>query len=299
LTLFGLVALLWGVPYLLIAEALDSGFGAISLVAARVVVGAVVLMCLTGADATRLIRRDPLRVGVLALVEVAIPFTLIGLAEHSVSSGTAGVLIATEPFFVLVWSSLIVRPRSHASARLVPGSALGFTGVLVLLGGPDMGVGAWLLLAAAGCYGLGAVLVGGWFADVPSLSVSAAMLGVAAPITVAVSVPVDGVPSVGVRGIVAVLLLGAACTAGGFPAFFALIRTAGAHSASLITYVAPVVALVLGLAFRGEAVTISSIGGTVLVLGGAWICLRPTDSSTTTPSGSTTLPSREPSGTDR
>ncbi|WP_344810128.1 DMT family transporter [Microlunatus ginsengisoli] len=278
--LFAAVSLLWGVPYLLVAEALDAGVGAFALVASRVVVGAAVLMVLVGGDAARLIHRTPLRVGVLALVEVAIPFTLIAVAERSVSSGTAGVLIALEPFFVLVWSGLIVRGKASAWARLVPGSVLGFTGVLVLLGAPGAGVGAWLLVAAAACYGLGAVLVARWFATEPSLPIAAAMLVVAAPIAVVVAGFVDGMPPASVRGVVAMVLLGAACTAGGFAAFFALIKTAGAHSASLITYVAPIVALAVGVAFRGESLTFGSVLGTTLVLAGAWICLRYASGST-------------------
>lgn len=274
LTLFGIVSVLWGIPYLLIAEALDAGLGALTVVSSRILVGGVVLMALVGASALRLLGRAPWRVAVLAVVEVVIPFTLIAVAQHSVTSGTAGVLIALEPFFVLIWAGLVVRGSRPAWTRTVPGSIVGFAGVVTLLGSPGGGAHAWLLVAAAASYGLGAVLVGHWFADEPGLSASAAMLVIASPITTLIALPIDGIPELTMPGVSAVVLLGAACTAGGFAAFFALINAAGPHGASLITYAAPVVALTAGTVLRSEPLTAGSIAGAAMILAGAWVCLR-------------------------
>jgi drug/metabolite transporter (DMT)-like permease len=63
-------------------------------------------------------------------------------------------------------------------------------------------------------------------------------------------------------------------TAGGFAAFFALIKNAGAHGARLITYAAPVVALAAGFAIRDEPLSMKSVIGTVFILLGAGFCLR-------------------------
>lgn len=274
LALFSLVSVLWGVPYLLIAEALDAGLGPLTVVAARVFVGALLLVAVVRAKALYVLRRAPGRTALLAIVEVAIPFILIAAAERSVTSGTAGVLIALEPFFVLIWSGLVASGVHQAWARIIPGSVLGFSGVLALMGTPGGGVGAWLLIAAAGSYGLGAVLIDHWFADLPSLSVSAAMLIMATPLTVLIALATEGAPRPTIAGATAIVLLGVACTAGGFAAFFALIKNAGAHSASLITYAAPVVALAVGVAVRNEPMSMRSALGTMLILLAAWFCLR-------------------------
>lgn len=272
--LFALVSILWGIPYLLIAEALDTGLGPLAIVAGRVLVGALVLVAVVRTRALEVLRQAPRRTALLAVVEVLIPFTLIAVAERSVTSGTAGVLISLEPFFVLVWSVLLASGVRQPWARILPGSILGFSGVLLLMGTPSAGIGAWLLIAAAACYALGAVLIDHWFADLPSLTVAAAMLIVATPLTMLTALTMEGPPRWTTAGAAAVVLLGAACTAGGFAAFFALIKNAGAHGASLITYAAPVVALAAGVAIRSEPVSMQSGIGTVLILLGAWFCLR-------------------------
>lgn len=130
-----------------------------------------------------------------------------------------------------------------------------------------------MLLVAAALYALGAMLIGHWFADAPSLPLAAVTLLVSASVTLAL-VPLEGMPSLTTRGTVALLVLGAACTAGGMAAFFALIAEAGAHSASLITYAAPVVAVAVGWAVRDQPVTLRMLAGTALVLLGAWVCMR-------------------------
>jgi drug/metabolite transporter (DMT)-like permease len=290
LALFCVVSILWGVPYLLIAEALDAGLGPLTVVAGRVLVGTLVLAAVVRTRALDMLRHAPGRTALLAVVEVLIPFTLIAVAERTVTSGTAGVLISLVPFFVLVWSVLVASGVHQSWARILPGSLLGFSGVLVLMGSPSGGIGAWLLIAAAACYALGAVLIDRWFADLPSLSVSAAMLIVATPLTMLTALTAEGFPrstTAGATAVTAVILLGAACTAGGFAAFFALIKNAGAHGASLITYAAPVVALAAGVALRSEPVSMQSGIGTVLILLGAWFCLRQRPARARTSAGGT------------
>ncbi len=195
LMLFALVSILWGIPYLLIAEALDTGLGPLAIVAGRVLVGALVLVAVVRTRALEVLRQAPRKTALLAVVEVLIPFTLIAVAERSVTSGTAGVLISLEPFFVLVWSVLLASGVRQSWARILPGSVLGFSGVLLLMGTPSAGIGAWLLIAAAACYALGAVLIDHWFADLPSLTVAAAMLIVATPLTMLTALTMEGASS--------------------------------------------------------------------------------------------------------
>jgi drug/metabolite transporter (DMT)-like permease len=161
------------------------------------------------------------------------------------------------------------------------------------MGTPGGGTGAWLLIAAAGCYALGAVLIDRWFADLPSLSVSAAMLIAATPLTMLIALPLEGSPRWTTAGVTAVILLGAARTAGGFAAFFALIKNAGAHGASLITYAAPVVALAAGFAIRDEPLSMPSAIGTVLILLGAWFCLRQRPAPPPTSAGGPAIPASQ------
>lgn len=274
--LFLIVSVVWGIPYLLIAVALRDGFGPLTIVAARVALGAAILLAAAARRIPRLLRSHPRKVLVLALAEVVVPFALITMGEQSISSSLAGILIATEPAWVAVFAWLI-GGQALPGTRAWAGIAVGFAGVVVLLGAPGSGPGAPAVLAAAACYAVGAVLVAHWFAHVPSLTVAAGVLLVAAPITAALAVAVElrtGLPSSTGTGLLALAALGVACTAGGLAAFFALIKEAGPGNAALITYAAPIVALAAGVALLHEPLRPNNLIGCALILLGAAVVMR-------------------------
>ncbi|WP_030457217.1 DMT family transporter [Herbidospora cretacea] len=273
LVLFLITCVLWGVPYLLISVALE-GLGPVGVVAGRVALGALVLLPLAWRRGLpRLLRERWRPLALLAVVEVAVPFTLIAVGERTVSSGLAGVLIATEPLFVLALG-LFWGERERLTRGAWAGVALGFLGVVVLLGVAGAGAGALLILAASACYAVGAILMHRLFHDLPPLTVSAGMLALAAGPLLAVAALTEPEPQLTTRVVLAVLGLGVACTAGGFTAFFALIAIEGPARAAFITYVAPVVAVAAGVLLLSEPVTARTIIGTVLILAGAALAAR-------------------------
>jgi drug/metabolite transporter (DMT)-like permease len=272
--LFAAVALLWGIPYLFIGIALRHGVGPLSTAAGRVLLAAAVLapFALRSRGRALLAGRWP-RLGVLAVVEVVVPFSLIPLGELTVSSALTGVLIATEPMFVL-FVGLALGGRRRPTAGALVGLAVGFAGVVVLLGVEGSGPGAPAIVLAAACYGLGAVLVGRWFGDVAPVVVTAGLLALAAPVLVALALLVEPLPAPSWPGLGAVVVLGLLCTLTGFVAFFDLVARAGPDRASLITYVAPVVAVVCGAVLLAEPVGVRTVVGTGLILVGAWLATR-------------------------
>ncbi|MEV1292656.1 DMT family transporter [Pseudonocardia sp. NPDC049635] len=272
--LFVVVSVLWGVPYLLIGVLLRDGVGPLSTAAARVLLALAVLLPLAfrGRHAAP-VRGRWGRLAVLALVEVVVPFSLIPLGGQTVSSGTSGVLIATEPLFVLV-VGLVLGTRARPGPAAVIGIVVGFAGVVVLLGVEGPGPGVGLLVAAAAFYAVGAVLVSRWFGDLPAIPVVAAVLMLAAPVLTVTAVLVEPLPAPSAAGWAALAVLGLVTTPGGFVAFFRLIAVAGPDRAALITYVAPVVAVVAGAVVLAEPVGPRTVGGTILVLVGAWLATR-------------------------
>lgn len=276
--LFAVVSFLWGVPYLLIDVALREGTGPLTTAAGRVLLAALVL----APFALRRERRSQLRgragkLMALSAVEVVIPFGLIPLGEQTISSGLAGVLIATEPMFVLLFG-LIVRSRARPSLMTLGGLTIGFCGVIVLLGVEGAGPGIPLLVIAAASYGVGAVLIGRWFSDVAPTTVAAAILAIAAPVLVALASVTEVAVAPTWLGFAAVAVLGILCTAAGFGAFFALIKEAGADQAALITYVAPVIAVLCGAVLLAEPVGPRTLVAAALVFLGAWLASRPSKS---------------------
>src|SRR5579871_814031 len=114
------MAVLWGIPYLLIRVAL-AGFSPLLVVEGRIVLGACVLLPLAlRAGALRDWRRLLLPTLVIAAVEAALPFSLISYGERLVSSSLAGLLIASMPLAVVA-IALAVDPSERPSARRFAG----------------------------------------------------------------------------------------------------------------------------------------------------------------------------------
>lgn len=274
LALFATVSVLWGIPYMFIDIALDD-LRPVTIAAARVTIAALVLTpVLLIKSRWRTVLPRWRSVMVLAVIEVVVPFTLIALGQQTVPSGTTGVIIAMEPMFVAVLAPLLlVSARLRATGWA--GLLLGLAGVVVLLGIDITGPGILLIVVAALAYALGAILLDRWFADVDSLVVASAMIMAATVPLILLAVFIDPAPRLTTRSVAALMVLGAACTAGGFATFFALIRRIGATRAALIAQVAPIVALGAGIVVLGEILTIWQAVSCVLILAGATLVLRP------------------------
>ena len=172
-TLFAIVAVLWGIPYLFIKVAVDDMSPAMVAFGRIVVAFAVLLPYAWYKGAFRgLAARWKIMV-FYSVVEITLPWPLIGFGETRVSSGLAAILIAAVP---LVVALLAIRfdhaERAHGS-RLV-GLVVGFLGVVVLLGldvagrpGELLGAGA-ILLAAVG-YAAGPMIIKQRFSDLDPL----------------------------------------------------------------------------------------------------------------------------------
>ena len=162
-----------------------------------------------------------------------------------------------------------------AGLRLV-GLVIGLAGVALLLGADLAGdaqalLGGLLVLAGALFYAGGALYYQRRFADLPPLVVVVGtLLGCAAfsAIPAALDAP-HAVPSATVLG--ALVVLGAGCTGLGYIAFYTLVADLGAGRASVVTYLAPAVAVVGGVVLLDETLTVSIVAGLILVLAGAWL----------------------------
>jgi drug/metabolite transporter (DMT)-like permease len=275
LPLFALVAVLWGIPYLLIAVAL-TGFDATFVVWARVALAAVVLASIVGPRSlARSLRGRLAAVCGFAVVQFTVPLALIAEAEQSVPSSLVGCLVASEPLWIALLALRVDRAQRPGAAAAL-GLLVGLVGVGILLGAERVGGvgGAALVLGAAGCYALAALLVTRLAADVPLLHFVAAGLAISALtlLPVVVAAPPSQVP--GVPAIAALAGLAVACTAVAFPLWFALIARIGAAHAALVTYASPVVAVALGVVLLGERPGPLAPLGLALVLAGSWVAWR-------------------------
>jgi len=275
--LYATMALLWGIPYLFIKEAVDS-ISPPAIVAGRTLLGAIILLPMA-------LHRRALRPAltlwpwVLAFgaIEMAGPFVLLAHAEQTLPSGLTGLLVATVPLF----AALIALGRGDRTA-LAPlraiGLAVGFIGVAIIVIGPGLSVAdpADALLAAgevlltALLYAIAPFIVATKLKDVPSLGTITLSLFAVGLVYLPLGVLTQHeVPTL--RSSLALAALGILCTALAFLAFFALIAEVGPVRAPLFTYVNPIVAIILGVIVLGEALTPGLLIGFPLVIAGCWL----------------------------
>ena len=274
--LFAAMCLIWGMPYLLIKVAVEDVSPSM-LVLARTSIAALLLLPIAALrDKVRPVLRRWRIVAVFAAIEIALPWVLLGWAETRISSSLTALLIAATP---LVGTAIAVAPggNERVTVERAAGLALGVVGVasIVGLGLEGASVPAMLaVLTVAVCYAVGPAMIPRWMADLPSLGIIAVSLALAA----VAYVPITAVSGVGetpsAAAVGSILALAIVCTAIAFLAFFALIGEIGPARATVITYVNPAVAAVLGIAVLGESFTLGMGVGFVLVLAGSILATR-------------------------
>jgi drug/metabolite transporter (DMT)-like permease len=245
--------------------------------------GALVLLLILLATAGRLPREAGTwgHNAVIAVIGVVIPFTLFGYGEQRISSILAGIWNSVTPLVVLPLAVMAFRTEKMSARRLI-GLLLGLIGALIILGvwqgvGGASLSGQLLCLAAASCYGVAIPYTRKFVSPRPEsgiamsavqLIVATLVLGLLAPLVSGTAPDVRGLswPVIG-----SVLTLGAVGTGIAFVIHLRNIRLVGASTASMVTYIIPVFATVVGVVVLGEGITWYQPVGAALVLLGVAI----------------------------
>lgn len=270
---------IWGVPYLLIKVAVEHVEPPV-IVFGRTSLPAVVLLLIarhTGALAPALAKWR--YVLAFAAIEMMGPWFLLTNAERHVPSGLAGLLVACVPMVGAI-TSAILGDRSAVSGRAVAGIALGMGGVALIVGrdlGADGSIPWWsviqILLVCVG-YATAPFIADRRLGDVPPLGVIALSLGAVAALYAPLAWfarPEVAPPAKVWWAIVGLAVL---CTGIAFLVFFMLIAEIGPARATLITFMNPAVAVVLGATVLDEKITAATLAGFVLVISGCWLATR-------------------------
>jgi drug/metabolite transporter (DMT)-like permease len=283
-TLFAAMAVIWGIPYLFIKIAVVE-LSPVSLAGWRTAIAAAILLPVA---ARRGALRPALRAWPFAvafgLLEMALPWVLLGHAETRVPSGFAGLMLAAVPIVGTVVSWLLGDTHALSRVRLL-GLGVGVVGVAALVGldwagGTIDPLSVLELLTCAVCYAVAPAMASRKLAHVPSSGVVSVSIAVVALLYLPVTVfsVHAGLPSAKVVG--SVLVLALVCTALAFVLFFDLIAEAGPVRATVITFVNPAVAVALGLVVLGEPLTVGTLVGFPLVLLGSYWATRGPASTT-------------------
>ena len=273
--LFVGVSLLWGSSFLFIAIALDDWAPGL-ITWARVGFGAATLAVSLRARAT-IERVDRGRVMVLSFVWVAIPFTLFPLAQQYINSAVTGMLNGGMPIVATIVASALSRKlpgKAQASGLII-----GLVGVVFIsLAQGGEGENAWIgivmVLGATLCYGLAINIAIPLQQKYGSVHVMARML-----ILATIWVTPFGIASLSIStfswiALGSTLILGILGTGAAFLTMATLVGRVGAARGSFISYVIPLVALVLGVVLRDDRVVTAALVGSVLVIVGALLASR-------------------------
>ena len=267
----------WGSSYLFIKVGVDHGLQPFTLIMFRLLIGFSLLATVVGV-AREPLPRDPRTYGhlfVMGIINIAIPFSLITFAEQTVASSLAAVINGAVPLFVIVIAALFLKGETVTLNR-VAGLVVGFIGVAVLVGldVTDLGsantLGELALVGATISYAVGNVYakahVHGLRPMVPALFQVFFGLLVTGALAFLTEQPLAAVPAP--EAILAVVWLGVLGSGLAYLSYFRILQQWGATRTSMVAYLLPVVGIGLGALVLQESMSVSTLVGTILVIGG-------------------------------
>jgi drug/metabolite transporter (DMT)-like permease len=274
---FVALGIIWGLPYFFIRLAVEE-LSPFLVAWARVALAALILVPLAWRrGALHGLGAHKAAICAFALVEFVIPFSAISVGERWINSSLTGILIAGVPITIALISRFFGVHERLGPWRIL-GLALGLCGVAALLGfrtisGPLGWAGVGLMLLATVGYAIGPLIIQRHLADIDHLGGVAGSLSIASLVLLPALVALpDHMPSA--VALTSLAVLGVVCTAVAMLLMFYLVASAGAARASLVTYINPAVAALLGVGFLGEQLGTGGIVAFALILLGSWLATR-------------------------
>ncbi|AZY94826.1 DMT family transporter [Paracoccus sp. Arc7-R13] len=268
-----LLSLIWGGSFFLIALIVGH-MPVLWVVALRVMIAAAVLWAIVLATGRALPRGAGLWGAflVMGVLNNAIPFGLIVWAQGFIPAGLASILNATTPLFTVLVSTLVLADERAGLMRLA-GVALGLGGVAVMIGVDELaGHGHGVLPQLAM---LGAAISYAWAAafgrrfraqGVDPLVTAAGMVTGTSAVLLPLALAHDGLPPAAPAQVwLAISLLGLVCTGLAYVLFFRILGRAGATNISLVTFLVPVSAILLGWLFLDEVLGLPQLLGMAVI----------------------------------
>jgi len=281
LILFILAGFLWGIPYLFIRVAVDpdNGFSPAIVVFIRVFIGALILIPISIYDKSLFVAIKGWKyIAVYALFEMVIPWILIGTAEQSISSGLAGLLVASVPIFSTIIASMY-GDKSVWHPRRLFGMAIGFLGVFLLVGiesftGSSDPIAIFMMLGASVGYAYAVIYITRKMPGVSGVAINAIAMAMTALFYSPALFLLWPDHQISLSATYSVIALGIFSTGIAFAVFFTVLAEIGPTRASLVTYMNTAFAVVLGVLILSEPLTIGIIVGLPLVLIGSFLASR-------------------------
>jgi len=286
---FSALCFIWGSTWLAIKVGLES-LPPFLFAAVRFAVAAAALLFLMKLLHSRLPRDSSSWVVMLFLgvFQISLPYGLVFWGEQYISSGLAAVLFATLPFFVVIFAHVLVKGERLTGVKVV-GVIASFAGLVAIfwgdivvsqtLGAQNSLYGSLAVVGGASSCGLANVVGKRYAARIdPAANVLVqALTGTVFLSLVGIATERGSVLSFTLSAVFAVLYLAIVGSALAFVGLYWLLTKTTATNASLLAFITPIFALILGWGFLGEIPDLNVGLGTALILGGVYLTVKPAD----------------------
>jgi len=271
------LALTWGCSFLFIKVIVEGGVGPTGMSGIRTLLGALSLVPF--AWAARAGFRQPkatwaAMIG-LGVLNFAIPWTLFGVAGSRVPSGVSAVANASAPLWSAILATAFLKADTLGPQR-VAGLAVGFLGVVILMGGDLAGLSGSqamsiaLILAATLCYASAAVSIRKWLSAVPAVPLAFVQVGTAASLLMPAALLTRAFEGAdfSAKVVSSAIALGTLGSGVAVVAYMYLIQNVGPVRASIVTYMAPPIGVILGWLVLDEAIGWNLVASLACILAG-------------------------------
>ena len=269
------LATVWGGSFLFNAI-LVAELPVISIVAIRVTVAALVLWGFVRVTGRKIPTSPQVWAAllILGILNNAIPFSLIVQGQTQITSGLASILNATTPLFTILVAGFFLADEQFSILRIL-GVIVGFSGVILMIGPEALGgLGAnfWAQLCALGAalsYGFASVF-GRRFRElqVDPVMVATGQVTMSSlilwPIALWIDGPID-LGNISFNAVLSMFGLAVLCTSFAYILYFRVLERAGATNISLVTFLVPISAIILGVLMLGETIFIKEVIGMALI----------------------------------
>ena len=256
------LGLIWGSSFMVVEVAL-TGISPFWLAASRVTFGTLLTVLVWMISGRRFFLTEKTAwpsIVVIGVLSSALPFSLLSWGQTHVTSGFAGVSMASIALLVLPLSHFFV-PGEQMTLRRTIGFLIGFAGVALLIGpealapsGSDMELlGRVFCVCAASCYAVSSVIIRR-LPPIDPLGLAAIPLIIGAITSLCFALTIEGTPpAISTNTLWIILYLGLVPTAGANLLRILTIRSAGPVFMSLTNYQVPLWSVILGIVILGEA----------------------------------------------
>ncbi|MEM8788407.1 MAG: DMT family transporter [Pseudomonadota bacterium] len=274
-----LLSLLWGGSFFFVEVAIGA-LPPLTVAGARVGLAAAILLAVLRLTGRALPRRPGLWAAflVMGLMNNVVPFSLIAWGQVQIASALAAVLNATTPLFGVLVAHLATA-NDRLTRRRAAGTAIGFAGAAVMLGGEltlsDLGgngaaqlacLGASLSYACAGVFARRFAA-----AEVPPMVTATGQVCASTLLLCPAIVLIDrpwALPVPGWEVWASLVGVAALSTAMAYILYFRILALAGASNLLLVTFLIPISAIALGVGFLDERLSTPQLFGMALIFAG-------------------------------